>query len=360
MSRIPRSAEEIDPAWLSQALAARHPGVRVESVTIVDRAEVTNSHAWLRVAYSEGGAAERAPTSLFCKMLPQDPTRRRAIAQTRMGLREARFYDELAPRLSLRVPAAHAVRYETEGEGAFVLLIEDLNESGCTVSTGPESPTPDAAARALEDLAGMHVRFEDPSMRDREASWVPEPDPPSDYGTTRLQQGLDQHRDRLSDAFAEMAALYIRERDALHALWKEGPRTVIHGDTHIGNLFDDHGVTGFLDWGLVVVSTPLRDVSYFINMCLSIEDRRAHERRLIEHYLDVRRALGGEPIDFDDAWRTHRIHAAYLAPASCQIVTFPEDATERRRRFASAFLARAEAAIEDLESRHALRDYAGI
>jgi hypothetical protein len=41
-------------------------------------------------------------------------------------------------------------------------------------------------------------------------------------------------------------------------------------------------------------------------------------------------------------------------------VTFPEDASPRRKRFADAFLARAEAAIEDLESRAALRAFAGI
>lgn len=361
MRTVPASAAEIDVPWLEQALADRHPGARVESVSVVDRAEVTNSHAWLRVCYAGGGEASAgAPESLFCKLLPSDPVRRVAIAQTRMGLREAKFYESLAPKLALRTPRAHVVRYEEDEGGAFVLLLEDLVESGCTVSSGPESPTPDAAAKALEDLAAMHVRFEDPAMRRREAGWVPEPDPPSDYGSLRLQEGLERHRDKLTDAFAEMAALYIEQRDALHALWKEGPQTVIHGDAHIGNVFDDHGTTGFLDWGLVVVSTPLRDVSYFLDMCLSVEDRRAHERDLLRHYLDVRRALGGGTIPFDEAWQTHRIQAAYLAPASCQVVTFPEDATDRRKRFAAAFLERASAAIEDLESRAALREVAGL
>lgn len=356
-TEIPRDAAEIDAAWLEAALAERHPGARVDSVEVVDRAEVTNAHAWLRVRYAESAGA---PESLFCKLLPQDPLRRPAIAATGMGLREARFYAELAPKLSLRVPEAQVVRWRDDEEGAFVLLLEDLAASGCTVSTGPESPSPDAAARALEDLAGMHVRFEDPAVRRAEAGWVPPPGPPSDYGVTRLQQGLDQHRDRLTDAFAEMAALYIAERDALHALWHQGPETVIHGDTHIGNLFDDHGRTGFLDWGIIVVSTPLRDLSYFLCMALSVADRRAHERDLIRHYLDLRKGLGGAPFDFDEAWRAHRVHAAYLAPASCQVVTFPEDATPKRKKFAAAFLERAEAAIEDLEARAAVREVAGI
>lgn len=355
---VPANANEIDAGWLEAALAERHEGLRVESVEIADRAEVTNSHAWLRVAYAPG--SEEGPTSLFCKLLPNDPARRVAIAQTQMGLREAKFYEALAPQLSMRIPEAHVVRYEEDEGGAFILLLEDLNESGCTVSSGPESPTPDAAAKALEDLAAMHVRFEDPARRQAEAAWVLEPDPPSDYGSLRLAEGLEHHRDRLTPAFAEMSEVYIEHRDALHDVWKRGPKTVIHGDTHIGNLFDDHGVTGFLDWGLVVVSTALRDVSYFLNMCLSVEDRRSHDADLIRHYLDIRGALGGVEISFDEAWQSHRLQAAYLAPASCQIVTFPEDTTDRRERFAAAFLERASAAIEDLESRDALRKFAGI
>ncbi len=135
---------------------------------------------------------------------------------------------------------------------------------------------------------------------------------------------------------------------------------MIHGDAHIGNLFFDRGRTGFLDWGMIVVSTPLRDVGYFLQMCLSVEDRRREEQRLLRHYLEAFRALGGLAIDFDEAFERYRIQAAYLAPASCQVVTLPADATPARRRFAAAFLRRAEAAIEDLEACAAVRRAVGI
>lgn len=362
MSRIdqsvPANALAIDVEWIESALADRYPGVRVAEVEILHRSEVTNAHARLRVTYSASSAAN-PPELLFAKLLPSEPNHRRAILQTNMGLREARFYAEMAPHTSLRVPEVHVVRYD-EADGAFILLMEDLDAAGCSVSDGTQTVGRDSAARALEDLAQLHVRFEDPSRRRAEAGWVPEPDPPSDYGVVRLREGLTHHREKLSDAFAEMAELYIDRQQALHKVWHPAAQTVIHGDAHIGNLFDDAGRTGFLDWGLVVVTTPLRDLSYFLSMALSIEDRRAHERDLIRHYLDVRRALGGDSIDFDEAWKTHRLQAAYLAPACCQIVTFPEDSTPRRKRFAAAFLARAEAAIEDLESRSALRDHASI
>jgi hypothetical protein len=74
----------------------------------------------------------------------------------------------------------------------------------------------------------------------------------------------------------------------------------------------------------------------------------------------VQRAKGGPDIDFDSAWTSHRLQAAYTVPACSQIVTFPENATEARRIFAGAFLARCEAAIEDLEVRDVLRSVGGL
>ncbi len=358
MDRIPGSAAEIDPAWLSDALADRHPGARVAGVELLERHETTNSHARLRIDYDE---AAGAPATMFCKLLPGKARgrEREAIARTWMGIREAMFYEHLAPRLDMRVPAVHAVRHDA-ASGEFVLLMEDLGTTGCTVSDGRRCVTPDAAAVALEDLAALHLRFRDPARRRALAPWVPAPDPPSDYGTTRLQYSLGHHRDRLTPAFAELAELYVAKTQAVHDLWHPEPWTVIHGDTHIGNLFDDAGRTGFLDWGLVTQSTPLRDACYFLTMALSVEDRRKHEGDLLRHYLDVHTAGGGTRWSFDEAWRTHRVQASYLVPACCQIVTFPEKVGEKRRVFAEAFLERSDAALVDLEVREALRAFGGL
>jgi aminoglycoside phosphotransferase (APT) family kinase protein len=353
---IPEHSDEIDAAWLTDALSERHPGVSVARVEVVESHEATNSHARLQIHYDNDAFL---PSLLFCKLLPRDPSARVAIAATQMGLDEARFYERLAPQLSLRIPEVHVVRHD-EASGAFVILMEDLADSGCSVPDGTTGVSADAAARALKDLARMHLRYRDPARRAKEAGWVREPGPPGDYGTSRLRYGLDHHRDRLSAAFAELAALYLNECATIHAAWDRGPRTVIHGDPHIGNIFDDDGRIGFLDWGLLAATTPMRDVSYFLTMSLSIEDRRAHEERLIRHWLDVWNSGGGDPISFDTAWLAHRLHAAYSVPACCQIVTFPEQLSEPRRKFAEAFLARAEAAVEDLEARDALRQLAGI
>ncbi len=349
---IPPSADAIDPAWLEQALAGRHPGVRVASVRVAARQQWTNAHAWLAVDYL---IAAGAPRTLFCKLAPAD-ARRGAVIATGMGLREAAFYRDLAPHVPLRVPMAHAVLTDP-ASGEFALLLEDLAASGCRFSDGPAGIDPRAAAGALEDLAALHLRYEDPALRDQEAPWVP-PAPRSDggYGQAMLRYGLEHHRARLGERFAAIAEAYIADASRLLALWSEGPAppTVIHADAHIGNLFDDHGRIGFCDWGMLHVGQGLRDVAYLLTMALAPADRRAHERELLRRYLARRVALGARGLAFDEAWLWYRAYAAYTVVACCQVVTFPPDATPKRRVFADSLLERAQAAIADLHAGEAL------
>jgi aminoglycoside phosphotransferase (APT) family kinase protein len=347
---LPATPDELDTDWLTDALSARYPGVKVSGVEVLRVDEVTNTHVRLQVSYE---ASAGAPDLLFSKIAPLDPARRPTIIATGMGEREARFYAELAPQLALRVPIAHVAVHDAEG--SFVVMLEDLTTTGCTVSDGTTGVAPDAAARALEELADMHARFEDPARRAAEAPWVQPPGAGSEYAVKMLEFALEHHPERLPPAFAEIARLYNADRVALQEVWRDGPPTIVHGDPHIGNVFDDHGRTGFLDWGMIMVSTAMRDVSYFLTMAMSIDERRTHEADLLRHYLDARRAFGASEIDFDQAWLWHRVQAAYTVPASCQVVLFPENISERRRIFAEAFLARSAAAVEDLESRAALK-----
>ncbi|MBW2269321.1 MAG: phosphotransferase [Deltaproteobacteria bacterium] len=353
---LPEDPTGITPAWLSEALGERFPAASVASVEVLEIHHGTNSNARLRVVYNEPCGL---PETFFLKLPPLDPVRREAINQTGMGRREALFYRNLADLVPMRVPRPYVARFD-EASGAFVLLIEDLESTGCTFPDVPVGLSFEQATQGMNDYAALHVRYEDVTRREREAGWVRRMPGGSDFGANMLQFGLDHHRDRLTDPFAELAKLYIERQSALEELWDRGSVTVLQGDSHIGNLFEDGERPGFLDWGLIQLGTPLRDVGYFINLALSPANRRKHERELIERYLEARLEVGGQPIAFDDAWLLHRVHAAYAVPAACPLVLFPEDQTPEAARLATAFLERAECAIEDLEARSALREVAGI
>ena len=355
-SALPVGPAEVTPEWLTEALRERFPTASVTSVQVLEVRHGTNSHARLRLEY---GVASGVPEGAFLKLPPLDPVRREAVNGTGMGRREALFYRTLADRVPMRVPRPYVARFD-EGSGDFVLLIEDLESTGCTIPDTVAALSFDQAALAMIDYAALHVRYEDDERRAHEAGWVERMPRGSDFGTTMLQYGLDHHRDRLTDPFAELAKLYIEQQSALEEIWERGTVTVLQGDSHIGNLFEDHGHPGFLDWGLIHLGTPLRDVGYFICMALSPANRRKYERELLERYLQARREIGGEPMTFDEAWQLYRVHAAYNVPASCPLVTFPDKLSPEQARASGAFLARAECAIDDLEARAALREVAGI
>ena len=63
----PTTAADITPEWLTAALAARHPGADVESVEVIERHEVTNSHARLRVHRTATGRRARGTCSASCR-----------------------------------------------------------------------------------------------------------------------------------------------------------------------------------------------------------------------------------------------------------------------------------------------------
>jgi hypothetical protein len=344
--------EDLDRSWFQSLLSQRYPATEVTGVDITRVHEWTNLHVRIDLSYDNAGGA---PDKVFVKLPPGDERKAKALGSARMGAREARFYNLVAPDLDLRVPIGHGS--VIEDDGGFAVVIEDLAATGCRTynTVGIDR---DAAARAFEDLAAMHVRFEDPASRRADTvSWIkapPIPPPatpePPNYGQKLLRFGIDAHRDLLSDAYVAVAERWIAHGTDLQRRWWDAPLTVIHGDPHPGNLFDDRGRVGFLDWGLVCLGDPLRDISYFLCISLDVDVRRASEEELIRHYLDVRRALGGAEIGFDHAWARHRLHAAYVVPASCQCLDLAAAKTDSARRFSETFLTRAVAAVDDLET----------
>lgn len=344
-SALPAHPDDLTPAWLSEVL-----GASVRSVELLDHAFSTNQRARIALSYAEASAG---PESLFVKLAPLDEGHRAMIGAIGMGEREAQFFADVSGSIDLRVP-----RCEFAGAAGndFVLLLEDLTTSGCRFSEGEWGISADAAAVALEELARFHARFESEAERDAVAPWLRQPDrsPGSEATSGLMRFVLDQNADVLSDTYKTIGELYVEHHASFHALWDEGPRTYVHGDLHIGNVFLDGDRVGFLDWGLSKTSTHLRDVSYFLTMSVDVEARRANERALLETYLGALASAGGTPIDLEHAWQTHRLQASYTVIATF-LAYMPSYADSDGVALSDGLLRHANAAIEDLEVVDALR-----
>jgi aminoglycoside/choline kinase family phosphotransferase len=273
-----------------------------------------------------------------------------------MGAREANFYAQIAPSLSMRVPGAYFTAVDEDG--SFLLLLEDLGTDDFRVSDGSWAVPGDLAPRALEELAELHVSFEDPA-RQAQAVWAaPAPRSNREPLLAKLREVITDHADELSEAYVAVGQLYLDHHVELERIWNDGAPTLLHGDPHIGNLFIDRDRVGFLDWGMSVIGPPLKDVSYFLTMGVEPEDRRRMQQDLLRHYLDARQSLGGSKISFDDAWAAHRVLAGYNVIASFLGLTPPYNAPERHL-FSSNFRARAMLALDDLDTVAALRAAVG-
>jgi hypothetical protein len=269
-----------------------------------------------------------------------------------MGEREARFYVDVAPSLDLRVPRSYYA--VSADDGSFAVLLEDLAAAGCAFSDGAWGVTADAAAVALEELARFHARFENPAVRAAVAPWLAVSQPQhGDFVAQLMRSVLDEHADVVSPAYLAAGNLYVEHHDRLGQLWDAGPQTYIHGDTHIGNVFLDRGRVGFFDWGLSRVSTPLRDVGYFLTMAVDPEERRKSERDLLALYLDALRTAGGADIDFDEAWFAHRVQAGYTVVAT--FLAFMPSYAGDGQALGIALRRHSEMALDDLEVVDAMR-----
>ena len=90
------------------------------------------------------------------------------------------------------------------------------------------------------------------------------------------------------------------------------PNTLVHGDAHAGNVYRTAaGKLGIVDWQILQKGEWAQDVAYHLGAVLTPEDRRTHERRLVDHYLERLKALGGPAIDREEAWTRYRAGMVY-------------------------------------------------
>jgi 5-methylthioribose kinase len=166
-----------------------------------------------------------------------------------------------------------------------------------------------------------------------------------------VRPGLARFPELVPDAVRAAAPRIVAARDRLDAFSAARPRTLIHGDSHSGNLYFVGDDVGFLDWQIAQCGPGMRDVTYFLISSLETDLRRNHERALIGHYLDELSRHGVAAPSHEDAWREHRLHAFHTWIAT---VVTAAAATLQVETIARAGVARSSCALVDLDSLAAL------
>ncbi len=270
---------------------------------------------------------------------------------------EARFYNEISPEIQSLVPKAYYAKSNDRG-AKFILVFEDLEERGYQFNDVTSRCTADKAKLVMKALGEIHGKYwESPRLRD-DLSWLPTYRKDRNVRLNRLMRNLALKRtlakfgDIIPDAVKE-SGHYINQRyDDLEEYWAKPPQTFIHGDSHVENMYFRDQSIGLLDWQVVRQGQGMRDVSYFMVASVPTEIRRAHERELIQLYLDCLAEVGVSDLDFEQAWEQYRLHTFYTWIA--QIVTAAAG-TLQLEPIVRAGLTRTATAIVDLDSLSALR-----
>ena len=322
------SLDALTADWVTHALGERYPGTVVTKLTLGKTISGTGSKAQLFLEYNDKGHDYGLPKSMYAK----GGFDWHAHAVRASYIYEAMFWADWAPKITANIPKGYFGAWNDE-QG--VSLMEDLADRNVSFGSGDVAPLSlDVMEKVVKLLAELHAGNWQATKLDT-------------LRTLGERIGTDFARVFLEPSYYSKCLSEPRGSaipkpfhdpnnmfKALEANWTRvttGPQTFVHGDAHQGNLFfESDGTPGYLDFAAYVRCAGLHDVSYAVTGGLSIEDRRAYDRDLLQLYLHELRRLGVSNVwDDDEAWSRYRQHTMhgmlwFTTPVEMQPMTVVE------------------------------------
>ncbi|MNF22402.1 hypothetical protein D3C84_29550 [compost metagenome] len=313
--KLPLRVEEITADWIEAALAGRYPGVSVKRCHIADVMLGTSTKVRVELTYGSAGRSFDLPGTMIVKGGFEE----HSPSMQFMYAKEARTYKEVLPLWGINAPTCFFAESDEQSYQSIILM-EDLDRRGVTFCHAQQPQGYEQVSRRLRAMAHYHARmWEHPAFTGGGSlAWI-EPRMTGDtlmYADRYLQPDVWQSYIRSPRGAAVSCRLHDLDwmRVAfgkLAELHGRYPPTLSHGDTHLGNLYEEmDGTPGFFD--MQVNRAPwFADVTYHLICALDLMDRRDWERPLLQHYLDCLAAEGVSAPAFEEAWECYRREIAW-------------------------------------------------
>ncbi|WP_293681596.1 phosphotransferase [uncultured Phenylobacterium sp.] len=334
LSDVPFRIEAVTAPWLTAALCAKTADAKVVSFRLGDGSAGTSVRRRIHLTYNDVGRAAGLPATVFAKSTPNALTRM-ANGYSGTMASEALFYAQLRPELSLEAPRGYHSAYDLRSYRSIHLLEDLVATKGATFCSPQTVINRRQANEIVDTLAAFHGHFfGDPRLKSvfgaglrSYPQWFMDGD-----RMANLRPGHEKAMTKAADVIpADIRARReeiwpkLQESFADHA---QHPATLLHSDVHLGNWYvTGTGGMGLCDWQCVNHGVWARDFAYAVSSTLTIQDRRAWERALLERYLGRLRACG-QSIGLTDAWRLYRrqLPAALLmwTPTLCHSPLLPD------------------------------------
>jgi len=353
---VPRSYQAITDAWLTDVLCRDHPGAAVIAHRFDERDDGSSNRRRIMLDYNQAGQAAGLPDTVFCKAA-ETLNNRLVLGLSRAAQIEADFYNLVRGRIEMEAPEGFYARFDPENFASLIML-RDLRGRAQFCDDRTEI-TRERAEQQICTLASLHSRFyESAEIGTPTLPFITWP-----QWWARMMAASPDFADCCDRAFGECedimpASLFARRAEIWPATMKsveqhdQLPQTVIHCDVHLKNWYiADDGGMGLSDWQITSVGHWSRDLIYTMTTALTVENRRAWERDLVELYLDLmaERGVPREPID--QVWTALRQQLmtalAFWTITLCPAEGMPDMQPLRTTR---EFLNRLLVAIDDYQS----------
>ena len=315
MMRIVDRTDDLTPEWFTEVLRSGGTLGAQDSVASVDATVIGTGQVGFVVRAQLGyNGASAGPASLVVKLPSTDDGSRQMGAAMGIYESEVRFYQEIAPRLSAAIPAMHWGDVEP-ASGRFTLVIEDLLDSsdvGDMVGGG--------TLKQAELAVGVLPTLQAPIWNDPDLvklRWAGIERTEMLFGAVEpaIDTFVARFGDRVEPAHLELATrLAPNAAGSARRLWR-APWVVAHGDYRLDNMmfgrFDGAPPITVLDWQGARVGPPLLDVAVYLGSCMTVDERRVEEDRLLRVYHNGLRAAGVNDFSFEDCRQSYRVSSLY-------------------------------------------------
>jgi hypothetical protein len=362
---IPANPAAVTAEWLSEVLHRSGALPEASSVSSIELEPlgagvgVMGELARIRLTYA--GDQGAAPASVIVKSpSPYEENRAQGVG---LGMYEAeiRFMKELDAHTQVRTPRVFLADI-VSGTAEFVVVMEDLGH--LVMGDQVEGVTVDMARDAVIAMADLHAGWWG-KVQTPEMEWVPSVVHARIEGLAQMWPTLwlgfnAKFASSLPDGGAEAGELISQHYWRVMNRIAEWPWTLLHQDYRVDNLFFDADNRDepvvVIDWQGIGRGPGIYDLCYFLGGSLTIDDRRANERALVESYHArlVERGITDYPLD--TLWHDYRFgHLTSCSTAVLVGATF-DLANERGKALVDTLASRHFQAVVDLGSTELLSE----
>jgi hypothetical protein len=337
---------QITPEWLTTALASAGVNAQVDIVNYlpVGTGQMGSCYR-LTISYEAGDG----PAQLVVKLPSTNPSSRSAAAA---GYRtEVHFYQQLAPDLGIHTPRCWYADVSPDGHD-FTLLMDDLAPSqqgdqvaGCTI---------DQARHAAVNAARLHgPTWNRPDLH--RLNWlIPSIADTAEMTAPFLAEATKTFVARYQLVPADAAVLEaFAERFVDWAIGRRTPFSLVHNDYRLDNLLFSPGggdqPVATVDWQVLTVGLPQRDLAFLLSTGLDPDLRRRHEKEIVSGYHDALRLHDIGDYTQAQCWNDY-VYAQFQSPLITVLGAYVAHPTERGDRMFRVMAERSCAAIRDLDA----------